>query len=84
MILKVRKEFMVFEQCDLLWSDLLQLTYYILEAMVTTTDQNQPQHNINKNSGIEIPEAWMPTISQHSTTAEYVKGFQLSNWLYSL
>ena len=52
--------------------------------MVTTTDQNQPQHNINKNSGIEIPEAWMPTISQHSTTAEYVKGFQLSNWLYSL
>ena len=41
-------------------------------------------NNIDKNSGIEIPEAWIPTISQHNTTAEYAKGFQLSDWLYSL
>ena len=37
MILKVRKDFVVFKQRLLLWIDLLQLTFYTLEAMFTTT-----------------------------------------------
>ena len=41
MILKeIRKDFMVFQQPDLLSSDLLYLTFYTLEAMFTTTEQN--------------------------------------------
>ena len=39
MILK-EKDFMVFEQRDLLWSDLLRLTFYTLEAMFTITEKN--------------------------------------------
>ena len=40
MILKLRKDLMVYEQCDLLWSDLLYVTFYTLESMFTTTEQN--------------------------------------------
>ena len=40
LILKVKKDLMVFEQRDSLWSNLLELTFYTLEAMFTTTEQN--------------------------------------------
>ena len=41
MTLKARKDFMVFKQRDLLWSGLLQLTFCTLEAMFTTTEENE-------------------------------------------
>ena len=40
MILKERKDFLVFQQPDLLSSDLLYLTFYTLEETFTTTEQN--------------------------------------------
>ena len=41
MTLKVRKDFMVFKQRDLFWSGLLYLTFCTLEAMFTTTEENE-------------------------------------------
>ena len=41
MTLKVRKHFMVFEQRDLLLSGLLYLTFCTLEALFTTTEENE-------------------------------------------
>ena len=38
MILKVRKDFMVFKQRDLLWSDLLS---YARSNVITTTEENE-------------------------------------------
>ena len=39
--LTARKDFMVFKQRDLLRSGLLQLTFCMLEAMFTTTEENE-------------------------------------------
>ena len=41
MTLKARKDFMVFKQRDLLLSGLLKLTFCTLEAMFTTTEENE-------------------------------------------
>ena len=41
MTLKARKDFMMFKQRDLLWSGLLWLTFCTLEAMFTTTEENE-------------------------------------------
>ena len=41
MILKVRKNFMVFKQHDLLRSDSLQLTFYTLEVMFATRGETE-------------------------------------------
>ena len=41
MTLKARNDFIVFKQRDLLWNGLLYLTFCTLEAMFTTTEENE-------------------------------------------
>ena len=52
MTLKVRKDFMVFKQRDLLWSGLLYLTFCSLEAMFTTTEENKAALSLFCDFGI--------------------------------
>ena len=52
MTLKVRKDFMVFKQRDLLWSDLLYLPFCTLEAMSTTTEENEAALSLFFDFGI--------------------------------
>ena len=52
MTLKARKDFMLFKQRDLLWSGLLYLTFCPLEAMLTTTEENEVAWSLFCNFGI--------------------------------
>ena len=52
MTLKERKDFMVFKQRDLLWSGLLCLTFCTLEAVFTTTEENEVALSLFYDFGI--------------------------------